>query len=173
MRVLFAASAFPRHADEGGSRGALDLCLALARRANVTVLAPSEPGTPARERWGELEIRRFDYFAPRAQQRLVYGPGLRETLHHSARAQLQVPWFAVAEARALRALAREIGCEVVHAHGLLMQGIAAAWARGGGRRRFAHVAALVGSDAYFLPRIPGARALARWIRARSDALLAP
>jgi len=174
MRVLFATSAFPRHADEGGSRGALDLCLALGRHANVTVLAPSEPGAPARDRFGELEIRRFDYFVPRAQQRLVYGPGLRETLHHSARAQLQVPWFAAAEARALRALARDLGCGVVHAHGLLVSGIAAAWARGSGRRRrFAHVAALVGSDAYFLPRIPGARALARWIHARSDALLAP
>jgi len=174
MRVLFATSAFPRHAEQGGSRGALDLCLALGRHANVTVLAPSEPGTPARERWGELEIRRFDYRALRARQRLVYGPGLRETLHHSALAQLQVPWFAVAEARALRALAREIRCEVVHAHGLLPQAVAAAWARGGERRRrFTHVAALVGSDAYFLPRIPGARALARWIRARSDALLAP
>jgi glycosyltransferase involved in cell wall biosynthesis len=174
MRVLFATSAFPRHADQGGPRGALDLCLALAQHANVTVLAPSEPGTPARERWGELEIRRFDYLALRGQQRLAYGPGLRETLHHSARAQLQVPWFATAEARALRSLAGELGCEVVHAHGLLPQALAAAWARGSGRRRrFAHVAALVGSDAYFLPRIPGAPALARWIRARSDALLAP
>jgi len=174
MRVLFATSAFPRHAEQGGPRGALDLCLQLARHANVTVLAPSEPGTAARERWGELEIRRFDYFSPRAQQRLAYGAGLRETLHHSARAQLQVPCFAAAEARALRALAREIGCEVVHSHGLFTQALSAAWVRGGGpRRRFAHVAALVGSDAYFLPRIPGGRALARWIRARSDALLAP
>jgi glycosyltransferase involved in cell wall biosynthesis len=174
MRVLFATSAFPRYAEQGGSRGALDLCLALARLANVTVLAPSEPGTAAREHWGALEIRRFDYLAPRGRQRLAYGPGLRETLHHSARAQLQVPWFVAAEARALRGLARELGCEVVHAHGLLPQALAAAWVRGSGRRhRFAHVAAIVGSDAYFLPRIPGARALARWIHARSDALIAP
>ena len=173
MRVLFATSAFPRYAEQGGPRGALDLCSALARHANVTVLAPSEPGTSAREHWGDLEIRRFDYLALRGRQRLAYGAGLRETLHHSTSAQLQVPWFAAAEARALRALARELACEVVHAHGLLPQALAAAWARGSGLRRFAHVAALVGSDAYFLPRIPGARSLARWIRARSDALIAP
>jgi glycosyltransferase involved in cell wall biosynthesis len=174
MRVLFATSSFPRHAEQGGPRGALDLCKALSRHAEMTVLAPSEADTPRRERWGELEIRRFDYFAVRAQQRLAYGAGLRETLHHSARAQLQVPWFVAAQARALRALASELGCEVVHSHGLLPQAFAAACSRGvGRRRRFAHVAALVGSDAYFLPRIPGARALARWIRARSDALLVP
>ncbi len=72
---------------------------------------------------------------------------------------------------ALRALASDLGCEVVHSHGLLPHGLAAAWARGRGRR-FAHVTTLSGRDAYLLPRIPAARALARWVCARSDAVLA-
>jgi glycosyltransferase involved in cell wall biosynthesis len=172
MRVLVVASSFPLHPDDGGPRSALDLCAALQRHVDVTALAPSQPGALARERWGELEVRRFSYFRLRAQQRIAYGAGLRETLSGSACAQLQIPWFVAAEARAVRALARERGCELVHSLGLVPQGLAVAWARGRDRR-FAHVATLHGSDAYFLPRVPAARRIARWIRARVDAVLAP
>ncbi len=170
--MLIVTSGFPLHPEDGGPRAALDFCRALQRHASVTVLAPSQPGAADRERWDELEIRRFSYFVPRSQQRLAYGAGLRETLHRSARAQLQIPGFVAAQTRALAALADSIGCEVVHSLGVLPQGLAAAWVRGR-QRRFTHVTSLCGSDAYFLPRIPGSRALARWIAARSDAVLAP
>lgn len=72
---------------------------------------------------------------------------------------------------ALRGLVRELACEVVHAQGLLPQGVVTARARGR-KRRFANVITLRRSDAYLLPRIPAARALARWTCARSDAVLA-
>ena len=32
-----------------------------------------------RTSWGDLEVRRFSYFAPRSQQRFRYRVGLRET----------------------------------------------------------------------------------------------
>ena len=67
MRVLVSAISFPLHPDDGGPRAALDLCLALARHVEVTVLAPSQPVAAARERWGDLEVRRFSYFAPRSR----------------------------------------------------------------------------------------------------------
>ena len=55
MRVLIVTSDFPRHSGDGGPRSALDLALALLRHAEVTVLAPSQPSAPARERWDGLE----------------------------------------------------------------------------------------------------------------------
>jgi glycosyltransferase involved in cell wall biosynthesis len=171
MRVLVAASTFPLHPDDGGPRFVLDLCQALLRHVDVTVVAPAAPGAAARERWGDLEIRRFAYFLPRSRQCLAYGAGMSENLSRSWLARLQVPGFLAAEARALRALARELRCDVVHSHWILPQGLTAAWARGR-ERRFAHVTTLHGSDSYFLPRLPACRALAEWICARSDAVLA-
>ena len=137
MRVLIATSDFPQHSGDGGPRSALDLALALLRHAEVTVLAPSQPGAPARERWGGLEVRRFAGFAPLL----------------------------------LRGIARELACDVVHAQGLVPQGLVTARARGR-RRRFANVVTLRRRDAYLLPRIPAARAIARWTCARSDGVLA-
>jgi glycosyltransferase involved in cell wall biosynthesis len=137
VRVLIVTSSLPLHSEDGGPRAALDLALALLRHAEVTVLAPSQPGAPARERWGGLEVRRFAGFAPIA----------------------------------LRGLVRELACEVVHAQGLLPHGLVAARARGR-NRRFTCVITLRRRDAYLLPRIPAARALARWSCARSDAVLA-
>src|SRR3989442_13341951 len=107
MRVLVVASRFPLHREDGGRRAALDLCLALQRHADVTALAPPQPGAPARERWGELEVRRVGRYAPRA----------------------------------LRGIARELGCELVHSLGLLPHGLVAAHARGR-TPRFVHVTTL-------------------------------
>lgn len=171
MRVLVATSTFPLHPDDGGPRFALDFCQALLRHVSVTVVAPAAPGAEARERWGDLEIRRFAYFLPRDRQCLAYGDGIAENLRRSPLARLQVPCFLAAEARAVRALARELKSDVVHSHGILPQGLAAAWARGR-ERRFAHVTTLHGGDSYWLPWLPGSRALTEWICARSDAVLA-
>lgn len=137
MRVLIAASRLPSHLEDGGPRAALDLALALRQHADVTLVAPSQRGAPAREHRDGLAIRRVGGFAPRG----------------------------------LRGIARELGCELVHSLGVLPAGLAAARARGS-QRHFAHVSTLERRDAFALPRIPAARALARWFAARCDAVLA-
>jgi phosphatidyl-myo-inositol dimannoside synthase len=80
MRVLVAASRFPQHPEAGGPRAALDLCLALTRHVDVTVLAPARPGAPARERWGALEVRRAARITPRALRRTAREHGC-EVVH--------------------------------------------------------------------------------------------
>jgi glycosyltransferase involved in cell wall biosynthesis len=172
MRVLIATSTFPRHTrDSATPRFVLDLADAIARHVSVTVLAPGAPGAEARERWGALEVRRFDYFHPRRLQRLAYAAGMPENLRRSWWARGQVAGFLACEARALGSLTSAMRADVVHSHWLLPQGLAAAWARGRAGR-FAHVTTLHGSDAHLLERFPGARSLARWINARSDAVIA-
>lgn len=105
MRVLIAANRFPLRPEEGGPRAAQGLALALLRHAEVTVLAPSQPGAPARECWGGLEVRRFSGFAPRALRRLV-----RELACEVVHAQGLVPLGLVA-ARA-RGRDRRFACVV-------------------------------------------------------------
>jgi len=174
MRVLVSASTFPLEPADGIPRFVQDLCESLAPRCAVTVLAPGAPGAPARERLGPdgcLDVRRFDYFWPRSAQRLAYGAGMPDNLRRSWLARLQAPGFLACQARALRALAREVRADVVNAHWIVPQGLAAALARGR-ERRFAHVVTLHGGDSYFLPRLPAARRIADFVVSRSDALVA-
>jgi glycogen synthase len=62
MRVLISTSTFPLQRDDGLPRFVYDLAEELARRGEVTVLAPHAPGAAAHERWGALEVERFGYF---------------------------------------------------------------------------------------------------------------
>jgi len=172
MRVLVATSAFPLRRDAAVPRSGLDLCEALSRHVEVTVLAPGAPDAAPLDTWGALDVRRFAYFLPQRRQCLAYGPGVTENLERSTWARVQVPTLLACQARAVRRVADEVDADVVHSDAILPAGLAAAWARGRRRRRFAHVTTLDGSDSHLLPRVPAARALARWICHRSDAIVA-
>lgn len=169
MRVLITASTFPLRIGDGLPRFVYDLGQALAAHAQVTVLAPHAPGAARRERMGALDVHRFAYFWPRRWQRLAYGGGIPENVRRSMIAKLQPPGFVACQARAVRALVRERGIDVVNSHWLVPQGLSAALVRGR-PPRFAHVVTLHGGDSYLLRRLPGA--LSRFVVARSDAVIA-
>jgi glycosyltransferase involved in cell wall biosynthesis len=169
MRVLISTSTFPLRPDDGLPRFVLDLAQALAARCRVTVLAPGAPGVPGSEQWGDVEVRRFSYFRPRGWQRLAYGDGIDVNLRRSWLARLQPLPFVLAQARATRALAAERRVDVVNSHWIVPQGLSAALARGRGPA-FRHVVTLHGGDAHVLRRLPFARALARFILSRADAV---
>ena len=149
MRILLTASTFPLQRDDGTPAFVFNLARALAARAEVAVLAPGAAGAPAEEIWEGVRIRRFDYFRPRARQRLAYGDGMETNLRRSWAARLQVLPFLVSEALATRALAGAWRPDVVNSHWILPQGLTAAWARGRAPR-FRHVATLHGGDAHLL-----------------------
>jgi len=171
MRVLVSASTFPVRAGDGLPRFVLDLCQALAVQCDVTALAPDADGAAAVEDMGGVEVHRFRYFAPRRWQRLAYGHGIGDNLRASWLARLQPVPFVLCEALATRRLAQSLRVDVVNSHWLLPQGLAAALARGR-TPRFRHVVTLHGGDAYLLRRLPFARALARFVVERADAVVA-
>jgi len=171
MRVLITTSTFPQRPDDGMPRFVLDLAEALAAHCEVTVLAPGTAGAPDAERWGDVSVRRFTYFLPRAWQRLAYGDGIDVNLRRSWLARLQPAPYVLAQARATRRLAARLGADLVNSHWLLPQGLSAALARGR-RRGFAHVLSLHGGDAHVLGRLPGGRWLGRFVLDRSDAVFA-
>jgi glycosyltransferase involved in cell wall biosynthesis len=171
MRILVSASTFPLAEGDGLPRFVFDLAQALAEHARVFALAPDAPGARRSERMGGVEVRRYTYFRPRRLQALAYGHGMRENLRASAWARLQPPALVAAGARATRALVRDEVIELVNSHWIVPQGLATALARGR-RPRFRHVLTVHAGDVYLLRRLPFGRALARFVLARSDGVLA-
>jgi glycosyltransferase involved in cell wall biosynthesis len=170
MRVLLTASTFPLRRGDGSPAFVFGLARALARRAEVTVLAPGAAGAPREEIWDQVRIRRFDYFWPRTWQRLAHGDGMETNLGGSWLARLQVPGFLAAELRATRRLVGELRPDVVNSHWILPQGLTAALARGR-EPRFRHAVTLHGGDAHLLTTLALTRPLARFAAARADAFL--
>ncbi len=171
MRVLLSASTFPIRLGDGLPRFVYDLAQSLAAHCEVTVLAPDAPGAERRERMGDVEVRRFAYFAPRGWQQLAYGDGIGDNLRRSALARLQPPPYVACQALAVWRLVRERGIDVVNSHWILPQGLSSALARGSAPR-FRHVVTLHGGDSYMLGKLPLGGALARFIADRSDSLIA-
>ena len=162
MRILIAASTFPRSAGDDLPRFVLDLSLALQGHGHTVIaLVPDADGLPAREQWAGLEVHRFRYFWPRRLQRLAYGAGMSGNLRRHPITWLQPLPYIWRLRAAARALAREARIDVVNSHWLLPQGLGVALARGH-QADFQHVATLHGGDAHLLRRLPGGGGLARY-----------
>lgn len=131
LRVLVCTQGFPRHPGDHRAPFLLDHARALAAAGcAVTVLCPSAPGLPARERFGDVEVVRFRY-APRRVETLAYGGAM----HRDVRGPkaLLLPSFLTGFFLAARRLARHT--DVVHAHWWVPSGAIALAAAGRSRRR--------------------------------------
>jgi len=159
-RVVFAAHAFPRH--PGDLTGGFLLRLARALRDHgieVTAVAPSAPGLPAREQMDAVEVRRYRY-APRRAETLAY-TGAMHTRAASPGGALALAGLLGAGTLALRRTAAEVEADLVHAHWWFPGGVQALWSR---RRPL--VTTLHGTDVRLARSRPAARAAcARVLRA--------
>jgi len=178
LNVLVTASTFPSRPDDGSPRFILDLAESLATYWNVTVLAPHLPGAARQERVNSIDIRRYSYFLPRSLQRLTpsRGRGMRENVRESRLARLQSLPFILCQALAVRRLVRCKAVDVINAHWLIPQGLAAAMAisnnNGPRRSRPRLVLHIHAGDVYLLSRIPLGARIARYIVRRADAVFA-
>lgn len=179
LRVLVMASTLPASLEDGTPRFVYDLAESVAAAgsrdggAEVRLLAPHAPGTATAERWGRVEIERFRYFAPASLERLTSsaGFGMRERFAASTLAKLQVPGFFAAQAAATRRLVRRHAIDVVNAHWLVPQGVAAVAGLTGlpGVTLTLHVHA---GDVYLLQKLPFGAAVARRVAGRCGAIVA-
>jgi glycosyltransferase involved in cell wall biosynthesis len=90
---------------------------------DTTVLVPSVPGGASRESDGALEVRRFRYF-PRRWEDLADGAILENLRSRKSRWAQVLPLF-VAEVLAIRREVRAAKPDIIHAHWLIPQGLAA------------------------------------------------
>lgn len=129
--MLITTSTFPMAADDAVSaRFVLDLAQHLTAHCRVSVLAPAGPHTQARERWGEVDVWRFQYAWPARCQTLTTGEGMVARMRSSLLAKAQAPGFVAAQWAALPRVARAAGADLLNPHWIVPQGfVAAGWAR--------------------------------------------
>lgn len=160
MRILVLTTSYPRFAGDiaGSFIPPINEGLTRWHGHRLTVVAPHDKGSPARETAGGVDIRRFRYFRPERFQALAYGAGMPINLRRSWMARLQVPAFAGAFAAA--AIGASAGCELIHAHwfepAVLALALGRAWGvpvvlsvhrLGGGLNRLLYRHVLTGVDA--------------------------
>jgi len=137
----------------------------------VTVLAPHAAGLPPGWEAGGVEVVTFRY-APEAAEVLGYGRSLAADVRVRGGAAAVAPLYAAAARRAVARQLRRRRFDLVHAHWIVPNGVAAAAAlRGGGssRARPAMAIGLHGSDVFLAER-RGVRRLARWALGRAGLL---
>ena len=122
-KLLVLASTYPARTGDGTPQFVRDLATVEALSYQTTVLVPSVPRGARREVDGDLEIHRFRYF-PRPWEDLADGAILENLRSRKSRWAQVLPLF-VAEVLAIRREVRQVKPDVIHAHWLIPQGLAA------------------------------------------------
>ncbi|MHB8051358.1 MAG: glycosyltransferase [Coriobacteriia bacterium] len=114
LKIVFATTSYPRGPGDHAAPFIASLAEAIAALGHqVCVVAPHERGVSEHELVGGVTVRRFRY-APERIERLAYGSGIVENLRRRPLLALEIPAFALALRRTVRAQARD--AQVVHAH---------------------------------------------------------
>lgn len=128
-KVLVLTSTFPRWPGDKDPPFVYELCRRLCKIFRVMVLAPHAPGAKTREALEGLDVFRFRYFWE-AGERLAYGSrqgggGILANLKQQPWCYGLVPLFFLAEVIAVVRLLRRERIDLIHAHWLIPQGLAA------------------------------------------------
>jgi len=124
--VLMSTSVFPRWSGDATPPFVLNQAQAVAEQGwGVTVLVPHAPGAARRERIGGVEVIRFRYLWPHRLQSLCYEGGMLVQLRKYPHRRWQLPFFLLAQIRAIRILCKQENFDLIHAHSLLPQGFTA------------------------------------------------
>jgi glycosyltransferase involved in cell wall biosynthesis len=162
-RLLVLASTFPAHAQDGSPAFVADLAVAQSVAFDTVVVTPRVPGSPARESWGGVDVRRYRFF-PRRWEDLAAG-AILENLRSRPSRWLQVPFLFAAGALAVRRAVHDTAPDVVHVHWIIPQGLMAL----AGARRVPWLVTTQGGDLYALTS-PFARWLKRRVLRRASAV---
>lgn len=159
-RLLVLASTFPAKQGDGTPEFVADLAGEEAKDFETLVLVPSVPGADAVSRWNGFTVRRFRYF-PRRWEDLADG-AIIENLRAKKSRLAQVVPFIVAECLAALRAVRAGKPDVVHAHWIIPQGVAARLVA----PKTPLLVSTLGGDLYALNAAP-LRVLKRWVLRRA------
>lgn len=123
-KVLSLASTYPRWTGDTEPRFVHQLNRHLQASFDMTALAPHASGIPQHETIDGIQVHRFRY-APSSFESLAYEGGILSNLKRSRWKWLLVPFFFLAQVAAIRKLVRAGSFDVVHAHWIIPQGLAA------------------------------------------------
>ncbi|OOG23597.1 glycosyl transferase group 1 [Thioalkalivibrio denitrificans] len=167
-RVLMTTSTLPRWEGDTEPRFVLDLARSLLPKVDVELLAPHTAGAAVQETLEGIAVRRYRYWIPRWQSASYQG-GMMQRLRQNRWRTLQIPFFFMAQIWTIaRRLRQENPVDVIHAHWLLPQGLAAVLARRLARRPEVRIVCTShGGDLYGLRGRLMAR-IKRWIISQCD-----
>lgn len=162
------ASTYPRWNGDPEPGFVHELSRRLVDRFDVTVLCPHAPGALASEDLDGVRVIRYRY-APGSCETLVNDGGIVTNLRLHAWKYLLLPTFFLGLLWRLFRLTRAGRFDVVHAHWLLPQGMAAAMLNGLPGAAVPFVITSHGADLYAL-RSPALQVLKRFAAARASAV---
>jgi glycosyltransferase involved in cell wall biosynthesis len=123
------SSTWPVAGAGGGPVFVRELVRRLTPWFDIVVLVPHAAGLPLREQDGDFQVWRYRY-APQRFEQLAYGAGIAAQLREQRWRWLLVPLFVLAQTFAIRAAIRRFGPDLIHAHWLLPQAVAASFVAG-------------------------------------------
>jgi glycosyltransferase involved in cell wall biosynthesis len=126
VKLLFLTQTYPRFPGDTAGPFIQDLARALVRAGDqVTVLAPHARELAASWDDDGVDVRTFRY-APVGLERLGYSRSLEADETVKTGAKLAAPLYVLGARRALRRLLRETEYDLLHAHWIVPNGVAAA-----------------------------------------------
>ena len=120
-KLLVTASTFPRWDKDTEPRFVLDLCKAMSKYFDITVLVPACPGAKDQEVLEGIKVIRYHYFPIHKFETLCYPGAIVPRIKEKKLRALLVPFLFLGLWNALRKNIDEY--DFVHAHWLIPQGI--------------------------------------------------
>lgn len=120
-KILVTASTFPRWENDTEPRFILDLCQALTKYADVTVLVPAAIGAENEEILGNVHVIRYHYFPLHSLETLCYPGAIIPRIREKKIRILLVPFLIGALFLNLYKMRKNY--DLVHAHWFIPQGI--------------------------------------------------
>jgi glycosyltransferase involved in cell wall biosynthesis len=160
-RLLVLASTYPRWKGDHEPGFVHELSRRLVTRFEVTVLTPDAAVSDGLDRMDGVRVVRFRY-APRRLQTLVHDGGILANLRAAPWKWLLLPAFLGAMILAAWRQLRHDGADLVHAHWIVPQGLAAVLAQRFRRRKRPLLLTSHGADLFALD--------SRWMRALKRAV---
>lgn len=128
MKILVLTSTFPRWKNDTEPKFVDNLCQYLSHDNEVHVIAPHAPGIPRQEQMGDIQVFRFKYCLEKWQT-LAYNGGILPSLKQNRMRALLIPFFLLSQCYLMLKLMREHHYDIVHAHWIIPQGLAAVLTR--------------------------------------------
>ncbi len=123
-KLLVLSSTYPRWADDCEPGFVHELCKRLTDSFDVTVLCPHAPGAQCNSKMDGVDVVRFRY-APQKLETLVNEGGIVSNLKMAPWKWLLLPFFFLAQLFSLWKLNRQRKPDIIHAHWIIPQGLAA------------------------------------------------
>ena len=124
--VLVLTTTFPRWRNDTTPSFVFTLSGLLAKKYNITVLAPHAYNAAKNENMGSLKVRRFKYFFPGKFQKIAYGAGMLPNVKKSILAKMQLPGFLASQISSAKKIIGKEKIGMMHAHWLVPSGLIAA-----------------------------------------------